>query len=175
MVADPMLLLRVGRQARWGADRRAGNPDHVADAARDVSLSGGEVGLSVYRVEGDDDARELAIRYALANGDGPTENMDYVVFPDRLAISIGLIVREMPSGDRDPLLDARHHEILGLTPELQVRLAAAILASGESRVTRIARAKLLSLGAELCRRDPRLKNDLKGKWATLLADSAPED
>jgi hypothetical protein len=167
-----MLLLRVGRKARWGEDRRADNPGHVVDAARDVSLSGGEIGLSVYRVEGDDDARELAVRYALTCRKGPADHMDYVVFPDELATSIGLLVRELPSRGLDPLLNARHHEILGLTPELQLRLAAAILASGESRVTRIERGDLPSLGAELRHRDPELKNYLKGVWATLLDDSA---
>ncbi len=62
--ADPMLLLRVGRKARWGADRRADDPEHVVHAARDLTLSPDDVGLSVYHVEGDDDARDLAIRYA---------------------------------------------------------------------------------------------------------------
>ena len=87
----PILRRRCDRRCRsqheshyavWVAD----DPEHIVDAARDVSLSHGEVGLSVYRVEGDEDARELAIRYALTCRNGPADHMDYIVFPDEVAI-----------------------------------------------------------------------------------------
>jgi hypothetical protein len=169
-----MLLLRVGRRARWDATRRADDREHVDDAARDLTLAPDEAGLSVYRVEGDEDAREVALRYALT-GRRKIEHMDYVVFPSELAISLGLSVNFVPAQGLDPQLNARHHEIIGLTPDLERQLAASILASNERRVVRIQDRDLSKLGAELCRRDPEVKKYLKGKWATLLGDPAPEE
>ncbi len=83
--------------------------------------------------------------------------MDYVVFPAELASSLGLSVESMPAHGLDPRLDARHHEIIGLTPDLQLRLAAAILASGEAHVARIPERELPKLGAELFALDPELR------------------
>jgi hypothetical protein len=166
-----MLLLRVGRRARWGTDRRADDPVHVVEAARDLTLSPDEAGLSVYRVEGDEDSREVALRYALTVR-GKIAHMDYLVFPSELATSLGLSVIFVPTQEQDPKLNARHHEIIGLTPELELRLAGSILASEQRRIVRIRDRDLPELGAELCRRDPELKKSLIGEWATILRDPA---
>ncbi len=71
--------------------------------------------------------------------------------------------------DLDLFLGARHYEILGLTPELTVRLAAAILADASRRIGRVPKDDLEPLGAEICRRDPEFQKHLKGDWATRLA------
>jgi hypothetical protein len=163
-----MLLLRVGRKARWDADRRADDPRHVAEAALDLTLSPDERGLSVYRVEGGDDSREVALRYALTYRE-KLAHMDYLVFPSALAISLGLTVQAIPTQGLDLQLNLRHHEIIGLTPALELRLAAAILAFGERLIVRIRDRDLLKLGTELCRRDPELKRSLRGDWAAKLA------
>jgi hypothetical protein len=60
-----MLLLRIGIRSRWAPDRVADEPDHVAKAAVDLELRPDEDGLSVFRVEGEDDSREVAVRFAL--------------------------------------------------------------------------------------------------------------
>jgi hypothetical protein len=163
-----MLLLRIGTRSRWVPDRAANAPDHVAQAAVDLELRPDEDGLSVFRVEGEDDSREVAVRFALTcrKDRGP---VDYLVFPSELAERLGLAVAYVPHPDLDPRLSARHYEILGLTPELTLRLAAAILADAGRCVGRVQKGELIRLGAEICRRDPELQRYLKGDWATKLA------
>jgi hypothetical protein len=168
-----MLLLRVGRLARWGADRRADDRRHVDEAVVDLTLSPDEAGLSVYRIAGDEDAREVALRFALTSRQ-EVQHMDYLVFPSELATSLGLSITFVPIQGLEPQLNARHLEIAGLTPELVRQLAAAILASNERRVARIRSRDLLKLGAELCRRDPELKKYLMGEWVTILGNPVPE-
>jgi hypothetical protein len=163
-----MLLLRIGIRSRWAADRVADEPDHVAKAAVDLELRPDEEGLSVFRVEGEDDSREVAVRFALncRKDHGP---VDYLVFPSELAERLGLAVVYLPREDLDPRLSARHYEILGLTPELTMRLAAAILSDDGRQVGRVQKGDLIRLGAEICRRDPQLRSYLKGDWAARLA------
>ncbi len=86
---------------------------------------------------------------------------------------LGLVVAHVPREGLDPRLSQRHHEILGLTPELGLRLAAEILADAGRLVGRVQKADLIPLGKELCRREPELKNHLGGHWSTLLDEPAP--
>jgi len=60
-----MLLLRIASRGRWAAGRAAGDPRQVEDSANDLRLKPHESGLSVFRTEGTDDAREVAVRFAL--------------------------------------------------------------------------------------------------------------
>jgi len=76
-----MLLMRIGRQARWAFDRVADNPDHVSDAAKDLRLDEGEGGLSVYQIEGEEERREVAIRFVVTCRDRPPDPLDSVVLP----------------------------------------------------------------------------------------------
>jgi hypothetical protein len=163
-----MLLLRIGIRSRWAADRTADEPDHVARAAVDLELRPDEDGLSVFRVEGGDDSREVAVRFALNCRDdrGP---IDYLVFPSELVERLGLVVASFPREDLDSRLSERHYEILGLTPELTIRLAAAILADTGRHVERVQKGDVIRLAVEICRRDPELQDRLKGDWATKLA------
>jgi hypothetical protein len=87
-----------------------------------LRLDAGEHGLSVFRVEGEGEALEVAVRFAItcrAN----SQHLDFVVFPSELALGLGLTVRYIPREYLDPFLNARHHEIDGLTPDLSLRLA----------------------------------------------------
>jgi hypothetical protein len=93
-----------------------------------LELAPDEDGLSVYRVAGEEDAREVSVRFALTCRDSP-RNVDYVAFPAELAEALGLAVAHVPSEELDTYLSERHHEILGLTAEQGLRLAAAILAA----------------------------------------------
>jgi hypothetical protein len=77
-------LLRVGRLRRWSFERDASSPEDVAEASRDLKLDVGEEGLSVYRVEGEGETLEVAVRWALTCRSKPRP-MDYVVFPAELA------------------------------------------------------------------------------------------
>jgi hypothetical protein len=154
-----MFLLRIGSLGRWRSDRGVLEANAAASAAADLTLRARESGLSVYRVEGAGESTEVALRYALTCRDEP-RNVDYIMFPSELPEAIGLSVVPAPMPDLEPYLSERHEEILGLTPELSLKLAEAILADGRSRYERIARADLESAGAELCRRDPELKKHL---------------
>src|SRR5437868_15313742 len=101
--------------------------------------------------------------------------MDYVVFPSELASDLGLTVLCVPSQDLEPFLNARHYEIIGLTPKLASQLAAAILGDAGRRVERIPEKDLTKLGAELCLHDPELKKYLIGEWTAMLGDRTPEE
>jgi hypothetical protein len=91
-------LLRVGRLRRWSSDRDPRRPEDVAEAVRDLNLDVGEVGLSVFRVEERDEAREVAVRFALTCRARP-QHVDFVVFPSELASDLGLVVAHVPSLD----------------------------------------------------------------------------
>jgi hypothetical protein len=82
-------------------DRRADDPAHVVEAARDLTLSPDEAGLSVYRVEDVEDSREVALRYALTYRQ-KLAHMDYLVFPTALATDLGLSVTTVPVAGLDP-------------------------------------------------------------------------
>ena len=125
----------------------------------------------MYRTESSEDSREIALRFALTCRKDP-RHADYLVFSSDAAERLGLVVVHVPREDLHPLLGEHHYEILGLTPELGLRLAAEILADAARVVGRIKRPELVPLGSELCRRDPDLKKYLVGVWATLLDDSA---
>jgi hypothetical protein len=167
-------LLRIGRLRRWSLDRDAGRPEDVAEAARDLSLDVGEAGLSVFRVEDEDETREVVVRFALTCRPKP-QHLDFVVFPSELVSHLGLDIAPVPREDLEPFLSARHHEIAGLTPVLALHLAAAILGCVGRQVERIREHDLPTLGVESCRRDPELKQFLKGHWAMLLSRVSPGD
>jgi hypothetical protein len=171
-----MLLLRIANRARWATDRVADDLSHVADAAVDLKLKPREDGLSAFHVEGQEDSREVAVRFALTCRDDP-RHVDYLVFPSELAEHLGLVTAYVPREDLDPWSSARHYEILGLTPELTLRLAATILAHAGRSVERVQKGDLIPLGAELCRRDPELRKHLRDDWVPrltpLLGDVAP--
>jgi hypothetical protein len=69
--------------------------------------------------------------------------------------------------------------MIGLTPELGLRLAAAILKHEDRRAERLEKQKLPALGADLCRRDAQVRSYLGDGWPEklrpLLADSETGD
>ena len=164
-----MLILRIGRLARWALDRAADVPAHVDQAAIDLHLAPGEAGLSVFRADDAEERREVAIRFALVCRDWPPDHIDYVTFPADLATTLGLSVSPVPRDDLDLYLSRRHHEILGLTPELAWRLASAILAHDGRHVERLGKRQLPTLAAEVCRREPEIKGFLGEGGAVGLA------
>ena len=74
----------MGRLRRWSIERDAGRPKTWPEASRDLRLEAGEAGLSVSRVEGEGEAREVAVRFALTCRPDP-QHLDFVVFPSELA------------------------------------------------------------------------------------------
>jgi hypothetical protein len=163
-----MWVLRVGRKARWDVDRDARDPGHVAEATEDLRLGPGEVGLSVFRIDGEVEIREVGVRFAVTCRRRP-EHLDYVLFPEELATDLGLTVTPTSPAGLHPYLNDRHFEILGLTDELRLSLATAILGREDRRVGRLRDRDLIAFGLELCRRDPALREHLKGDWPTKLS------
>jgi hypothetical protein len=162
-----MLLLRIGRLRRWDRSRDPQSAADVEEAARDLRLEQDERGLSVYRVDGETERREVAVRFAVTQR-GEPQHLDFVVFPSRVATDLGLTVEHVACPGLDPYLNERHHEVLGLTPELTLRLAAAILADHERRVERVRERDLVTLAAALYLAHPQLRAYLKGSWPELL-------
>src|SRR4051794_20401705 len=102
-----MLILRVGRKARWDFDRRPEEPGHVEAAADELALRPIDQGrLSVYKVEDEADEREVALRFALTCRK-KAEPLDYVVFPAELATALGLALVHEPREDITPYLSDR--------------------------------------------------------------------
>jgi hypothetical protein len=133
-----------------------------------VRVGPGEVGLSVFRIDEEGDIREVGVRFALTCRRKP-EHLDYVLFQEELATDLGLAVALTSLAGLHPYLNDRHHEVLGLTDELRLRLAAAILGREDRRVGRIRDKDLIAFGLELCQRDPALREHLKGDWPTKLS------
>src|SRR5437016_5727951 len=98
-----MFLLRIGSFGRWPSDRGVLGADAAAKAAADLTLRGEETGLSVFRVEGDAEPTEVALRFALTCRND-TRNVDYVVFPTELPGALGLSVVPAPTPDLEPFL-----------------------------------------------------------------------
>jgi len=122
----------------------------------------------VFRVEDEVEAREVAVHFAVTCRKDRRPADDIVVSSD-LVEGLGLAVAHVPRTDLDPFLGARHPEIIGLTPELTLRLAASILAGANRHLGRVPMADLELLGVELCHRDPELQRYLRGDWARRLA------
>ena len=159
--------LRIATRNRWTADRTADEPDDVDQAVVDIELRPTERGLSVFRVEGEDESHEVAVRFVLnCRDDG--HPVDYLVFPAELAGRLGLTIVHAPREDLQPWLSERHYEVLGLNEELTRSLAAMILSDSRRRVQRIPKADLPALGDEVCQRDPAIRAYLSKKWATRL-------
>jgi len=116
-----VLILRVGRIARWASDRAADVPAHVDQAAIDLGLAPGESGLSVFRADGAEEQREVAVRFANDVGIDPVIDMrEPVPHPgDLLPLNagrpgsdvVGQILGRFPD-DLDVTQDRIRHEFI---------------------------------------------------------------
>ncbi len=133
-----MWLLRCGRMNRW-QNRRADDPLHVADAAKDLSLRAGEDGLSLFEVADEDDGKRIATAFGVHRTLtlGRFEHVDYVLVPADLLGSFPLNVVVTPDPELGPQLSERHREAKGITNAIAVDLAAAILNDARFKVDRI--------------------------------------
>jgi hypothetical protein len=163
-----MLILRIGNRGRWTGDRDAQDDEHVEAAAKDLKLGPRHQGLSVFRAETEAEQQEVALRFALTCRDARPEHVDYVAFPSSLAEDLGLIVAHRPYDDLDPYLSERHYEMIGLTPELGLHLATAILKHEDRLAGRLEKQEVPALGADLCRRDSRIRSYLGDGWPERL-------
>ncbi len=133
-----MWLLRCGRKNRWES-RRADDPLHVTEAAKDLTLRPGEDGLSLFEVADEDDGKRIATLFGVHRTLtlGQSEHVDYVLVPADLFGSFPLNVIAAPDPELGQQLSERHREAKGITNEIAVDLAAAILNDGQFAVGRI--------------------------------------
>ncbi len=133
-----MWLLRCARKNRW-EDRRADDPSHVAEAARDLSLRPGEDGLSLFEVADEEEGRRVATSIGVHKmlTLGRADHVDYILIPSDDFARLGLAVVPEPDLRLGPELSALHREAKGITDEMSLKLAAAILETGQVQVNRI--------------------------------------
>jgi len=83
-----MWLLRGVGRSRW-QDRRADDPSHIAAAAKDLSLRPGEDGLSLFRVDDEEDGRRVATLLGVHKRrvSGRSDHLDYILVPPMSSIS----------------------------------------------------------------------------------------
>ncbi|MFO0605568.1 MAG: hypothetical protein U0324_20470 [Polyangiales bacterium] len=144
------MLLRIGTQGRW-LGRRAESDEDVAQAARDLTLREGEGGLSVYRVGGLEEARALALSWALEKRDRD-DNADYIVFDEGLVAETHTLEARPDEDAVDAGLRERHHELVEQTAGAAKLLASKLLAGSDRRVERVPKAEV---AAERRRRQGR--------------------
>jgi hypothetical protein len=133
-----MWLLRCARRNRW-EKRRADDPLHVAEAAKDLSLRPGEHGLSLFEVADEVDGKRVATLFGVFRTltMGPSDHVDYLLVPADLFAGFRLNVVTAPDPELGPQLSERHREAKGITNAIAVDLAAAILKDGRFKVDRV--------------------------------------
>jgi hypothetical protein len=133
-----MWLLRCARKNRWEG-RRADDPSHVAEAARDLSLRLGEDGLSLFEVADEEEARRVATGIGVNKmlTLGRSDHVDYLLIPSDDFARLGLIIVPEPDHRLGPELSGLHREAKGITDAMSLKLAAAILETGHFQVNRI--------------------------------------
>jgi hypothetical protein len=133
-----MWLLRCARKNRW-ANRRADDSAHVSEAAKDLTLRAGEDGLSLFEVKDEEEGQRVATSIGVHRmlTLGRSDHVDYLLVPSETFAQLGLTVVPVP----DPRLEARlsglHREAKGITDEISLELAEAILKTGRFYVNRI--------------------------------------
>jgi hypothetical protein len=138
-----MWLLRGVRRNRWQG-RSADDPAHVAAAARDLSLRPGEDGLSLFRVDDEDDGRRVATLLGVYKTleRGQSDHVDYILIPSDVFAALGLSVVPVPDPALGPELAERHREAKGITDPIGVQLAAILLDEQRVQLGRIPRQEV---------------------------------
>jgi hypothetical protein len=133
-----MWLVRCVRKNRW-ENRRADDPLHVAEAARDLSLRRGEGGLSLYEVENEEDGKRVATLFGVHKTRtlGHSDHVDYLLIPSDYFTRLGLTVVSAPDPNLGPQLSERHREANGITDQISLALAATILEERRFKLDRI--------------------------------------
>jgi hypothetical protein len=138
-----MWLLRGVGKNRWQG-RGADDPAHVAAAAKDLSLRPGEDGLSLIRVDDEDDGRRVATRLGVykALERGQSDHVDYILIPPDVFATLGLSVVPVPDPALGPELSDRHREAKGITDAISAKLATALLGDQRFQLGRIPRQEV---------------------------------
>ncbi len=164
-----MLYLRVVDRAKW-KDRSPNDPLSVELASSNLAP---KQGLSVFQVDNRDDAKRIALLYAITER-AHRNTIDYLVFPDTLALGRGLTFKSS-RGALHPILASKHHDVMGLENEdVRLKLAEDLLRAlqqGTCEVNRLTQGMIRKEVPSLVAADPSLL-DYKGQeWLREFASA----
>lgn len=141
------MFLRFGKKSRWDK-RDHSEPSDVETAMEDLSPRDDDEDVSVYRVETLDEAKTVAMVFALTRG-GP-RRLDAVLLPEPAFSLDDVAKRAAP--ELVAFLSERHYELLGL---------------GDAANRANAAQRCLKLGVQVLRVQ---KGDVAKQYALLLTD-----
>lgn len=157
-----MLLVRIGSKSRWSTTEPSSER-----AAKDLSLRTDEEGLSVYKVDSIENARDIAKLFA-PTARKSVGKIDFVLFDESLVAAIeGLGLRKTEC-DLHPELSEAHHEIVGLDDQKACALATAVLSSSFC-AERISESEVIESLRSRMRRDDDFKDYVHEDWISRAA------
>ncbi len=162
-----MWLWRAGNLSRW-RKQQALNTEHVARAARDLSLRAGEQGLSLYLVENPSEIERVCLLFAITLRGRPRD-LEYLLI-NRQCFDVipSLQLLKIPVEGLHPELSERHYEARGLTPEIALQLAEIILTRPDCEFRVLAEKRVMELAKTLVKDDPTVTPFLIGEWPSRL-------
>lgn len=139
------LFLRIVSAKRWQHDEETNNSPTAQDAVKDLKVRPDENGLSLYKLQQESEAEELACVYSLVLRDNP-KHFEYVLFP--ASVLSGYRVDLMPVINHPRFLSERHYEIPNPSEEQLLHLAECILASPSKKVARIMKQQIVDYAVQ---------------------------
>jgi hypothetical protein len=135
-------LLRIGALRNW----RDKNPER---AARDLTLRLGETGLSVFRVEGPDDAEVVVTLASICHREKPRE-VEYVLIPEGALEALAMLrVSHRPNHEVPALLGNCHYEIEGMRELADAALVLARAVVDVAQPNRLREREVISIASRL--------------------------
>ena len=157
-----MLLVRIGRKSCWST-----TDPSVERAVKDLSLRTDEEGLSVYKVNSIDNARNIAKLFA-PTARKSVDKIDFILFDESLVTTIeGLDLRKTEC-DLHPELSEAHHEIVGLDDQKACALASAVLSSSFC-AERISESEVIESLRSRMQHDDQFKDYVYEDWISRAA------
>ena len=123
------------RQGRWlkYPDLEWLQPDELqSDALLDLQSKDNR--LSVYRAEGEEEAKQVVI--ALAANRESLSNLDYALFEDSALVSTGIAIQQQDGETPDDEVNKLHYDLSNLTVGRLAALAQAVASGAHTRVPR---------------------------------------
>ena len=138
-------FLRIAKANRWQRDEETNNSPTAQDAVKDLKLQLGENGLSLYKLQQESEADELACVYSIVLRDNP-QHFEYVLFP--ASVLSDYRVDHVPVIEHPRFLSERHYEIPKPSEEQLLHLAEHILASPSKKVARIMKQQIVDYAVQ---------------------------
>lgn len=162
-------MWRKVRKDRWLEDRDASNDDDVKKAAEDMMLRPTETGLSLYKVDTEQEAAKVAAYFVFTRRKPKApEPIDFLLIPSQCFREVGVRPRLVPDDHLHPFLSERHCEAEGLDYAGSIRLTKSILGNPARTVKRLKPSELVIILPDLIAEDPSLQGNIGGDWANKI-------